>query len=140
MALFCKLSVVFMFSFVTLSIGSVLKKDTESLPDVSEEEDPENCYTDDDCPNKRVCIDYHCAKECLWGDFVCRSTGRCIPKIARCDGVMDCDDKSDELNCKCVRRDNGFECADGECIYDAFQCDGESDCKDGSDEKGCRNI
>ena len=41
---------------------------------------------------------------------------------------------------ECVRRDNGFECADGECIYDAFQCDGESDCKDGSDEKGCRNI
>ena len=85
---------------------------------------------------------------------------------------MDCDDKSDELNCSkkylfyriliqkfvnsklndkiyasfieycifwigCVRRDNGFECADGECIYDAFQCDGENDCKDGSDEKGC---
>ena len=96
MALFSKLSMILLFSFVTLSIGGVQRKDTESLPDVSEEEDPESkfsykmdeyicsikhndliilcgllvnfkniildCYTDDDCPNKRVCIDYHCAK------------------------------------------------------------------------------
>ena len=37
---------------------------------------------------------------CLWGDFVCRSNSKCVPKITRCDGVMDCDDNSDELNCR----------------------------------------
>jgi len=137
MALFCKLSVVLLFSLINFSMENVLKKDTETLPDVIAEGDPENCFTDNDCDAQRVCIDYHCAKACLWGDFVCRSNSKCIPKITRCDGVMDCDDNSDELNCQCIRRDNGFECTDGECIYDAFQCDGENDCKDGSDEKGC---
>lgn len=87
-----------------------------------------DCFVDSDCEASRICVDYHCAKgnffnildlnffhlfcirvhvlkqfdrvtECLWGDFICRSNNKCVPKIARCDGVMDCDDKSDELNC-----------------------------------------
>ena len=91
MALFCKLSVVLLFSLINLSMENVLKKDTETLPDVIAEGDPESnrnifknqffyftmmakctdnqcfelfsdCFTDNDCDAQRVCIDYHCAK------------------------------------------------------------------------------
>ena len=41
MALFYKLSLLLLLSFVHLSMESVLKKDTESLPDVIAEADPE---------------------------------------------------------------------------------------------------
>ena len=42
MALFCKLSVVLLFSLINFSMENVLKKDTETLPDVIAEGDPES--------------------------------------------------------------------------------------------------
>ena len=42
MALFCKLSVVLLFSLINFSTGNVVKKDTETLPDVIAEGDPES--------------------------------------------------------------------------------------------------
>ena len=42
MALFCKLSIVLLFSLVHFSSENVLKKDTETLPDVIAEGDPES--------------------------------------------------------------------------------------------------
>ena len=42
MALFCKLSVVLLFSLINFSMGNVVKKDTETLPDVIAEGDPES--------------------------------------------------------------------------------------------------
>lgn len=36
---------------------------------------------------------------CLPGQWVCQR-GECIPEEFRCDGDLDCDDKSDEMGCR----------------------------------------
>ncbi|KAH8289847.1 hypothetical protein KR054_011873, partial [Drosophila jambulina] len=37
--------------------------------------------------------------KCPQGYFHCNSSAQCVPQRANCDGSVDCDDKSDELNC-----------------------------------------
>ncbi|KAH8374149.1 hypothetical protein KR200_000662, partial [Drosophila serrata] len=37
--------------------------------------------------------------KCPQGYFHCNSSAECVPQRANCDGKVDCDDKSDELNC-----------------------------------------
>ena len=39
------------------------------------------------------------ASSCASTDFRCADGVRCIRPCARCDGVVDCSDSSDELNC-----------------------------------------
>jgi len=39
------------------------------------------------------------ATNCLSTDFRCADGVQCIRPCARCDGVFDCSDSSDELNC-----------------------------------------
>ena len=37
---------------------------------------------------------------CASDEFLCRKEKKCIPQQWRCDGDNDCDDSSDERNCR----------------------------------------
>ncbi|KAB0356296.1 hypothetical protein FD754_000452 [Muntiacus muntjak] len=107
------------------------------------------------------------AGSCPPADFQCRSDGRCVPLIWRCDVDQDCPDGSDEEECgtevptgshspcdimgDCPDRNKNLlncgpqPCSEGElccapdglCIPSTWLCDGHPDCSDYSDELGC---
>ena len=52
-----------------------------------------------------------------------------------CNGMPDCDDGSDELNCD--RDVHSFDCGDGTHLPVSALCDANPDCPDGSDETYC---
>ncbi|XP_061934457.1 basement membrane-specific heparan sulfate proteoglycan core protein isoform X42 [Apis cerana] len=74
-------------------------------------------------------------RACTASQFKCRNE-QCVDSSARCNGVNDCFDHSDELNCLRCRSDE-FECLDGSCVSQTARCDGRSDCRDRSDEYNC---
>lgn len=80
---------------------------------------------------------------CLHDQFTCFSGKvNCIPEVWRCDGVLDCEDKSDEMNCAQCPDNNQFKCPktaleESKCIDNTKLCDGVSDCQDGADELCC---
>ncbi|XP_061664988.1 atrial natriuretic peptide-converting enzyme isoform X2 [Syngnathoides biaculeatus] len=74
--------------------------------------------------------------ECSPSHFKCRS-GRCVLAIKRCDGLADCDDRSDEDGCGCAERAL-WECpGSGVCIKTGMICDGFPDCPLNADEVNC---
>ncbi|XP_070808754.1 LOW QUALITY PROTEIN: sortilin-related receptor [Pituophis catenifer annectens] len=78
---------------------------------------------------------------CSRFEFECQQTKKCVPNWKRCDGLKDCQDSTDELNCpthSTLLCPSGFRCEDGEaCIMKMERCDGFLDCPDSSDEKNC---
>lgn len=77
--------------------------------------------------------------QCLPGMFICKS-GFCIRAASVCNGIRECSDGSDELNCgirnKCPL--GKFACSNGRCVSASDVCDGYNDCGDRSDETNCR--
>lgn len=67
--------------------------------------------------------------------------GACVNGRARCNGVQECADNSDESGCDDKFKDTsnscpdgGFRCGSGQCVKGQAACDGAIDCDDKSDE------
>ncbi|XP_063907725.1 sortilin-related receptor-like isoform X2 [Zophobas morio] len=80
---------------------------------------------------------------CKNTEFRCKSSpNSCIPQMWHCDGEMDCNDGSDELNCTDTNAcpEGQYACGGSHCIPFRWLCDGQPDCADGKDEKNCRTT
>lgn len=109
------------------------------------------CLTDG--PMSRVCMcetghyfkdkaNTTCIKRLDCG-FKCSSSGECLEMSHRCNGKVDCLDKSDEMNCTSVEKRcdaTQFTCSNGQCITLAQRCDQHFNCDDRSDEFKCTEI
>ncbi|XP_059491072.1 basement membrane-specific heparan sulfate proteoglycan core protein isoform X8 [Neocloeon triangulifer] len=97
------------------------------------DEDPKNCPDKPDTSTTPATV-------CGTLEFQC-DTNRCMDIKRKCDGIVDCDDQSDEAGCQeisfpvCAVSD--YICRDGKCLASALRCDGTPDCKDGDDEEDC---
>ncbi|CAG4953685.1 unnamed protein product [Colias eurytheme] len=101
---------------------------------------PESTDTDVCLGNKEVKdAKVRAAKPVCQSGFQC-DTNRCIPHDWRCDGHVDCADRSDELNCRVCKRSGDVHCGNQRCISQAHLCDGKVDCPWGQDERNCLRL
>lgn len=81
----------------------------------------------------------HADGVCSIAEFQCSSSNECIPLSQQCDGLSDCPNNEDELNCpnkECTADE--FDCGGGkQCILRGFVCDNVKDCENNRDEENC---
>ncbi|XP_050092170.1 uncharacterized protein LOC126575496 [Anopheles aquasalis] len=70
--------------------------------------------------------------------FLCDKR-RCIPTDWKCDGHVDCQDQSDEAQCKFCA-DDEIHCGEGRCMSQKHVCNGVRDCPFGQDERNCIRL
>ncbi|XP_070174113.1 very low-density lipoprotein receptor-like [Littorina saxatilis] len=76
-------------------------------------------------------------QKCPGNKWQCGSN-ECVWKNERCNGRLDCADRSDEHNCANFTCWPKFwKCSNNHCIREDYRCDGSTDCRDGSDEQNC---
>lgn len=91
---------------------------------------------------KSITSDTVLSNACIHKDqFQCDHEKKCIDKDQVCDGVPQCQDRSDELQCTkktegCVHHcDN-----ESRCLAANVLCDRVKDCLDGTDEADCGRL
>ncbi|XP_026317885.1 uncharacterized protein LOC113228737 [Hyposmocoma kahamanoa] len=101
---------------------------------------PESMDTDVCLGNREVKeVRFRASKAVCPNGFQC-DVNRCIPHDWRCDGHVDCADRSDELNCRVCKRSGDVHCGNQQCISQAHICDGKRDCLWGQDERNCCKL
>ena len=86
----------------------------------------------------------HCVKS---KHFKC-GDGSCVLDTYICDGFMDCENGSDEKNCKISNHhdshvyelDFSYMCKSGQHIIMSYRCDAMAQCDDDSDEEECTFV
>ena len=77
---------------------------------------------------------------CLVGEKECGDGSGCYHPKSECNGIHDCVDGTDEMNCTSLWMCSDFEyqCEDGSGCYNSESiCDGNHDCTDWGDEMHC---
>lgn len=90
-------------------------------PGSLEDDEEDALFTPGTCPN-----------------FEC--DGLCLPLDNRCDGITQCPNGSDEMNCEIDCGTDEFYCPPLGCHSNSKKCDGYIDCFDASDENNCKSI
>lgn len=74
---------------------------------------------------------------CDQGEIQCVLSQECV-RGANCDGVIDCNDQSDEQQCQVQSEcKSGEHRCDNRCVHNWHKCDQAPHCSDLSDERGC---
>ena len=87
----------------------------------------------------------HLFCRCEENEWKCSTSKQCLSETLVCDGIVNCDDGSDELDClysspnptSAIYEECDHSCDSDVCIKSDHLCDGVSDCLDNSDEDGC---
>ncbi|KAF0990797.1 hypothetical protein HZS_1182, partial [Henneguya salminicola] len=77
---------------------------------------------------------------CEIDELLCDQDSKCVTYSDICDGIKNCEDGKDELNCHAVSKCNKdqYRCLNGDCIDRNKYCDKIKDCPDYSDEESCQ--
>jgi hypothetical protein len=77
---------------------------------------------------------------CKQDEFPCLISEQCIPMSGRCNGIKECKDGTDEIDCDICPADNFFCRKSQKCIPATERCDGITQCPQGEDEQLCKRT